>query len=66
MSDAIAVRLSIALAARRRKLRDPEGDRNRMQRRRDNLSFLIIFGSIIAVAVALAILAKGPSFILKR
>ena len=40
-------------------MRDPEGDRARMQRRRDNWRFLLIFGSIVFTTILLVISAKG-------
>jgi hypothetical protein len=38
---------------------DPEGAPERMQRRRDNWNFLLIFGSIVFATILLVILAKG-------
>jgi hypothetical protein len=38
---------------------DPEGAPWRMQRRRDNWNFLLIFGAIVFLTILLVILAKG-------
>jgi hypothetical protein len=47
-------------------MRDPEGDRARMHRRRDNLYFLLIFGSIVFITILLVMLAKGLQLLLTK
>ena len=41
-------------------MRDPEGDRARMQRRRNTWHFVLIFGSIVLTTIFVVILAKDP------
>jgi hypothetical protein len=38
---------------------DPEGARRRMQRRRDNWNFLLIFGAIVFATILLVTLTNG-------
>jgi hypothetical protein len=38
---------------------DPQGSYRRMQRRCDNSSFLLIFGSIVLTTILLVMIAKG-------